>query len=51
LQKVAGPLIWWKRGSSRRMGGFAPSLLFHAGRAAMPHFAMVPVTAFRRTIN
>ena len=51
LQKVASPLIWWKRGSSRRLGGFALSLLFHVGRAAMPHIAMVSVTAIRRTIN
>jgi hypothetical protein len=45
------PLIWWKRGLSRRLGGFAPSLLFHVGRAAMHHLAVVPVTAFRRAIN
>jgi hypothetical protein len=51
LQKVASPLIWWKRGSARRFGGFAPSLLFHVGRAAMPHLAVVPVTAFMRTKN
>jgi hypothetical protein len=51
LQKVASPLIWWKRGSSRRRGGFALSLLLHVGRAAMPHIAMVPITAIMRTIN
>ena len=51
LQKAARPLIWWKRGSSRRLGGFALSLLFHVGRAAMPHIAMVTVTAIMRTIN
>jgi hypothetical protein len=51
LQKVASPLIWWKRGSSRRLGGFALSLRFHVSRAAMPHIAMVPVTAIVRTIN
>jgi len=50
-QAVASPLIWWKRGSSRRLGGFAPSLLFHVGRAAMPHIAMVSITAIMRTIN
>jgi len=51
LQKVASPLIWWKRGLSGRFGGFAPSLLFQVGRAAMHHFEMVTVTAFRRTKN
>jgi len=38
-------------GSSRRLGRFAPSLFFHLGRAAMPHFAMEPVTTMGRTIN
>ena len=51
LQKVTNPLIRRKRGSTRRLGGFAPSLLFHVGRAAMHHLAVVPVTAFRRAIN
>jgi hypothetical protein len=51
FQKVASPLIWWKGGSTRRLGGFAPSLLFHVGRAAMPNIAMVPVTAIVGTIN
>jgi hypothetical protein len=50
-QKVASPLIWWKRGSSRSFGGLALSLPFHAGRAAMPHIAMVSITAIMRTIN
>jgi hypothetical protein len=44
-------VVWWKRGLSRRPGGFAPSLLFQVGRAAMHHFEMVAVTAFMRTKN
>jgi hypothetical protein len=37
--------------SSRRLGGFAPSFLFHVGRTAVPHLAMELVSAFMRTIN
>ena len=48
LQKVASPLSWWKRGSARRFGGFAPSLLFHVGRAAMHHFEVVSVAGIER---
>jgi hypothetical protein len=40
-----------RRGSSPRFGGFALSFLFHVGRAAMHHLAVVPVAAFMRTKN
>jgi hypothetical protein len=43
-------LIWWERGLSRSFAGFALSFTFRAGRAAMPHIAMVSVTAIGRTV-